>query len=164
MKRFLATACTVVLLSACSCGQKISGGSAASSSTAVHPTSDMVSASSVNEELKNKIGDRVFFALNSAELTQVAKDTLNKQADLMSQHPNMPFTVEGHADERGTREYNLGLGERRAHSAKSYLVQKGVNASHLNTVSYGKERPAVHGHDESIWKQNRRAVTVVQSE
>ena len=106
-------------------------------------------------------GDRVFFQLNSSEVTSEGQDTLRRQAQWLSSHTTSNVTVEGHADERGTREYNLALGERRAAAARNFLIAQGVDAGRITTISYGKERPAVAGSDESAWSQNRRAVTVV---
>lgn len=113
------------------------------------------------EELAQSVGDRVFFALDSATLDSQAQATLERQAAWLNQYPNVNVTVEGHCDERGTREYNIALGERRAAAAKKYLVGLGVASSRVSTISYGKERPAVIGSDESAWSQNRRAVTVI---
>lgn len=107
------------------------------------------------------VGDRVFYALDSSVLTSEAQATLDRQAAWLKANSSVNVVVEGHADERGTREYNLALGERRATAAKNYLVSVGVPAARVSTVSYGKERPAVAGSDESAWSQNRRAVTVI---
>jgi len=107
------------------------------------------------------VGDRVFFALDSSVLTGDAQATLDRQASWLKSNTSVSVVVEGHADERGTREYNLALGERRATAAKNYLVSTGVEAGRVSTVSYGKERPAVTGSDEGSWSQNRRAVTVI---
>ena len=107
------------------------------------------------------VGDRVFFALDQSTLSSDAQATLDKQAAWLKSNTSVNVVLEGHADERGTREFNLALGERRATAAKNYLVSAGVAASRVSTVSYGKERPAVDGHDESAWAQNRRAVTVI---
>lgn len=115
-----------------------------------------------NQSLQVEAGDRVFFELNSSELSGEARATLDKQAAWLKSRPNLSITVEGHCDERGTREYNLALGERRATAAKNYLVAQGVSEGSVKTISYGKERPAVPGSDETAWSQNRRAVTVVQ--
>jgi peptidoglycan-associated lipoprotein len=106
-----------------------------------------------------KVGDRVFFDLNKSTLTPHARQVLEKQAGFMKKYPKVHFIVEGHCDERGTREYNLGLGERRANAVKEYLIGLGVDDDRLTTVSYGKERPAVTGSNEESWRQNRRAVT-----
>ena len=107
------------------------------------------------------IGDRVFFESDSTELTSTGQATLDKQARWLQQYARYSFTIEGHADERGTREYNFALGSRRAEAAKSYLVAKGVAASRMRTISYGKERPVAVCNDISCWSQNRRAVTVL---
>lgn len=106
-------------------------------------------------------GDRVFFAYDSSELTNEARETLAQQAEWLDYHGRARVTIEGHCDERGTREYNLALGERRANAVKSYLMALGVPASRLNTISYGKERPAVVGNREASWSQNRRGVMTV---
>jgi len=107
------------------------------------------------------VGDRVFFESDSSELTSVAQATLDKQARWLSQYPRYTITVEGHADERGTREYNFALGQRRAEAAKNYLAARGVPASRMRTISFGKERPVAVCNDISCWSQNRRAVTVL---
>lgn len=112
------------------------------------------------EELENKVGDRIFFELDSIALKPEAQETLRRQAAFMNQNPDLKFMVEGHCDERGTREYNLALGERRANAVKEFLVSLGVDGSRLTTVSFGKERPAVLGANEWAWSQNRRGVTV----
>lgn len=114
------------------------------------------------EELENKVGDRVFFELDRSALTAEAQETLKKQAAFMDQNSELTFKIEGHCDERGTREYNMALGERRAHAAAKYLENLGVKKGRLTSVSYGKERPAVLGSNEWAWQQNRRAVTVAE--
>lgn len=105
----------------------------------------------------------MLFALDSYELDSTAQATLDAQAAWLAQYPQVMITIEGHADERGTREYNLALGDRRANAAKNYLAGRGVAASRITTISYGKERPAVQGSNEEAWAQNRRAVTVLVS-
>ncbi|CAA2107460.1 MULTISPECIES: peptidoglycan-associated lipoprotein Pal [Methylobacterium] len=107
------------------------------------------------------IGDRVFFESDSTDLTPTATATLDKQAQWLQRYPRYTFLVEGHADERGTREYNFSLGERRAQSVKDYLSSRGLAAGRMRTVSYGKERPVAVCNDISCWSQNRRAVTVL---
>jgi peptidoglycan-associated lipoprotein len=107
------------------------------------------------------VGDRIFFETDSTDLTATAQGTLDKQAQWLNRYPRYAITVEGHADERGTREYNLALGARRGQVAKDYLAARGVNASRLRTLSYGKERPVAVCDDISCWSQNRRAVTVL---
>jgi peptidoglycan-associated lipoprotein len=118
-------------------------------------------AVSLADELKTQVGDRVLFAFDKSDISPEAKAILTRQAAFMQKYPSATFTIEGHCDERGTREYNLALGERRATSAKNGLVALGVAGGRLQTISYGKERPAVVGHNEAAWAQNRRAVTVV---
>jgi peptidoglycan-associated lipoprotein len=105
--------------------------------------------------------DTVHFATDSSDLDSEATATLTKQAAWLQKFPNVRVTIEGHCDERGTREYNLALGDRRANSAKNFLVNNGVAASRISVISYGKERPVATGSDEEAWAQNRRAVTVV---
>ena len=107
------------------------------------------------------IGDRVFFEFDSWELTQASKDQLRRQADFLLKYPPSWITIEGHCDERGSLEENLTLGERRASTVKNYLVVMGVPANHMQTVSYGRERPAVIGSNETAWRMNRRAVVVI---
>lgn len=113
-------------------------------------------------DLVVNVGDRIFFETDSSDLTMSARSTLENQAQWLAQYPSVGVVIEGHADERGTREYNLALGERRANAVKSYLVALGVGSSRVTTVSYGKERPAVPGANDSAWAQNRRSVTKVQ--
>lgn len=105
--------------------------------------------------------DTVHFATDSSDIDSEAQSILAKQAAWLAKFPNVRVTVEGHCDERGTREYNLALGDRRANSAKNFLVNAGVNAARISVISYGKERPVATGSDEESWAQNRRAVTVV---
>ena len=109
------------------------------------------------------IGDRVFFDFDKSDLRPDAIDQLNRQADFMNGNGSITVVIEGHADERGTREYNLALGDRRASSAEQYLESMGVDGGRMETISYGKERPAVLGSNEDAWSQNRRAVTVIKS-
>lgn len=118
-------------------------------------------APGTQDDLANNIGDRVFFATDSSSLSSEAQGMLQRQANWLQQYPNVNVAIEGHADERGTRAYNLALGERRATAARNYLVSLGVNPSRVSSVSYGKERPAALGSSESAWAQNRRAVTVI---
>ena len=108
------------------------------------------------------VGDRVFFDYNQSDVKADGKQVLDRQAAWLKQYASTKIVVEGHADERGTREYNIALGERRAISTKNYLVSKGVDAKRVETISYGKERPAVVGSNEAAWSQNRRAVTVIE--
>ncbi len=107
------------------------------------------------------VGDRVFFETDQTDLTAQARDTLDKQAQWLSQYGNYSFTIEGHADERGTREYNIALGARRAQAVRDYLASRGIHPGRMRTISYGKERPVAVCNDISCWSQNRRAVTVL---
>jgi len=113
------------------------------------------------DEFVANVGDRVFFATDSSVLNGESQAVLSRQAAWLKTNGNVNVVLEGHADERGTREYNLALGERRANSARNYLVNLGVAASRISVVSYGKERPAVLGSDAGAWSQNRRSVTVL---
>ena len=113
------------------------------------------------EDLVQNVGDRVFFNYDSAVLTPEGRRTLERQAEWLRLFPEHSIMIEGHADERGTREYNLALGERRATAARDYLIAFGMDSSRLNTTSYGKERPYALGHNEESWSLNRRSVTVV---
>lgn len=155
----LAVLSAVLLISACDTVPGSSGGADGKGGMAGGPTRP-----GSQEDLSQNVGDRVFFEYDSAVLSADAQHTLERQAAWLKQYSNMNITVEGHCDERGTREYNLALGERRAASAKKYLVGQGIAASRISTISYGKERPAVIGSDESAWGQNRRAVSVITNQ
>src|SRR6266852_3162030 len=109
------------------------------------------------------VGDRVFFESDSSELTVQSIATLNKQAQWLQSYSQYTLTIEGHADERGTREYNIALGARRAQTVRDYLASHGVNPQRMHTISYGKERPVAVCNDISCWSQNRRAVTVLNA-
>jgi peptidoglycan-associated lipoprotein len=109
------------------------------------------------------VGDRVFFETDSSELTPQAVATLDKQAQWLARYNRYAFTVEGHADERGTREYNIALGARRAQAVRDYLTSRGVEANRMRTISYGKERPVAVCDNISCWSQNRRSVTVLNA-
>jgi len=113
------------------------------------------------QDLQATAGDRVFFAYDRADISPEAQQILTRQAEWLRRYPNTSITIEGHCDERGTREYNLALGERRAQAAKNVLVALGIPASRITTISYGKERPAVPGSSEEAYAQNRRAVTTI---
>jgi peptidoglycan-associated lipoprotein len=114
------------------------------------------------EDLVANIGDRVFFETDRATLRADQRPVLERQARWMSQHQQVQVSVEGHADERGTREYNLALGQRRANAARDVLVANGVSGARVSTISYGKDRPTALGSSEDAWAQNRRAVTTVR--
>lgn len=152
--KILAIFSAVVLLAACDNGPKKAGDANGSGDSSISGNG----AGYMDE--KHTVSDRVFFDFDSSVVNSDGQATLQKQAEYLKGHSSINVTVEGHCDERGTREYNLALGERRASAAKNYLVSLGVEAGRIQTISYGKERPAVVGDDESAWSQNRRAVTV----
>jgi len=136
-------------------GMGAAGSGIASSELAGQP------APGTQEDLAVSVGDRVFFDFDSVVLNAEATSVLDGQAAWLKQYPDVVVTIEGHADERGTREYNLALGDRRANAVRNYLVALGIDQERILTISYGEERPADPGHDESAWAQNRRAVTTV---
>ena len=113
------------------------------------------------QDLEASAGDRVFFAFDRSDISAEAREILTRQADWLRRYPNVSVTIEGHCDERGTREYNLALGERRAQAVKNVLVASGIPTSRISTISYGKERPIVVGSNEEAWAQNRVAITTV---
>jgi len=137
--------------------------SACATKTATLPNQiqgDVYTGTDTVEYLAKGVPDRVFFATNESVLTTASRDTLRKQAAWMRANDSLSFTIEGHADERGTREYNLALGERRANAAKDYLMTYGISGNRLSVISYGKERPVNSGSNPLAWSQNRRSVTV----
>ena len=137
--------------------------SACATKTATLPNQlqgDVYTGTDTVEYLAKGVPDRVFFATNESVLTTASRDTLRKQAAWMRSNDSLSFAIEGHADERGTREYNLALGERRANAAKDYLMTYGVSGNRLSVISYGKERPVNSGSNPLAWSQNRRSVTV----
>jgi peptidoglycan-associated lipoprotein len=145
-------AALVAALAVSACANKPADSSLASASAAT-PGSQ--------QDFVVNVGDRVFFTVDSSELTPQARATLDKQAQWLQTYSSYRFTVEGHADERGTREYNIALGARRAQAVRDYLAARGIPAARMRTVSYGKERPVAICNDISCWSQNRRAVTVL---
>jgi len=149
LKRLLIVVIASVALTACA-AQKKTG----------MMTGDVYTGSDTVEYLATGVKDRVFFATNKSTLTTASRDTLRKQAAWMRKQKKVSVTVEGHADERGTREYNLALGERRANAVKDYLMTYGISGSRISVISYGKERPVNSGSTPLAWSQNRRSVTV----
>jgi peptidoglycan-associated lipoprotein len=149
----------LVLASLVACQTKKNDGSAASSSQ-----NQQASAATAGSkaDFDTNVGDRVFFAYDSSTLTAEAQAVATRQAEWLKKYPNVKFTVEGHCDERGTREYNQALGDRRAHEHKKFLVASGVDASRVETVSFGKDRPAVQGTGDESYAQNRRGVIVLK--
>ncbi len=129
--------------------------------TTTNTQTNSVAPGSRADFLNQAGSDTVHFATDSSDIDSEATAILTKQAAWLQKFPNVRVTVEGHCDERGTREYNLALGDRRANSAKNFLVNAGVNPARISVISYGKERPVATGSDEDSWAQNRRAVTVV---
>ena len=150
LKRFLIIVSASLALTACASTSKQSG----------KMQSDVYTGTDTVEYLASGVADRVFFATNKSTLTTAARDTLRKQAAWMRKKKDLTFAIEGHADERGTREYNLALGERRANAAKDYLMTYGISANRLSVISYGKERPVNSGSTPLALSQNRRSVTV----
>jgi len=134
---------------------------ACSSEQAAGPASTTVTPGSI-ADFKQNVGDRVYFDFDQSTVREDGRQTLSKQAEWLKKYTNYPITIEGKCDERGTREYNLALGERRANAAKQYLVAQGLPAQRINTISYGKERPEVVGSDEGAWARNRVAITALQ--
>ena len=150
LKKFLVVVLASIALTACASqgkkGKQLSG--------------DVYTGTETVEYLATGVKDRVFFATNKSTLTTASRDTLRKQAAWMRKKSKLKFSIEGHADERGTREYNLALGERRANAVKDYLMTYGISGSRLSVISYGKERPVNSGSNPLAWSQNRISVTV----
>jgi peptidoglycan-associated lipoprotein len=160
--RFITMVAAVALLAACAEEQPTAQtGGATATPPVAQPAKPGVVPGSQADFVAN-VGDRVFFAFDKSDLSAEARDQLAKWVAFLKKYPNDQIVVEGHADERGTREYNLALGERRANSVKDYLVAQGIAVARLKTISYGKERPAVLGSTEAAWAQNRRGVGVIQ--
>ena len=170
-QRILALCAVAFLFTACETASNVAGdsasGSSSSSATAAGTTSSSASSSTTaatqmsDAEKLAQVGNTVYFGFDSSELAGEAQATLDRQAAFLNVNPTMVVIIEGHADERGTREYNLALGDRRAVAVRDYLLAKGLNADRVRTVSYGKERPAVSGSNEESWAKNRRAATVL---
>ncbi|MDC0058247.1 peptidoglycan-associated lipoprotein Pal [Pelagibacteraceae bacterium] len=169
--KLLASALLLSFLAACSTTPKDTADSSGSGSTSA--SSDVSSSDSSSsgetasiepgsqEDLIVNVGDRVFFNYDSAELDSDAQELLQDQVAWLKQYSEVAIIIEGHCDERGTREYNLALGEKRAQSVKNYLINLGISSDRVSTISYGKERPAVVGSNDGAWAQNRRSVTIV---
>lgn len=124
-------------------------------------TGDGIIPGTAADFLRSIASDTIRFALDEYDIDSQARATLDSQAAWLAKYPDVPVTIEGHCDERGTREYNLALGDRRANATKNYLAAKGISPTRITTISYGKERPIALGSDEGSWAQNRRAVTIV---
>ena len=149
LKNILLVIFATLILSACSTAKK-SG----------NIDGDVYTGKETVEYLASGVPDRVFFATNKSSLTTASRATLRKQATFLRKNKNLNVTIEGHADERGTREYNLALGERRANAAKDYLMTYEISSNRISVLSYGKERPVDSGSNPLAWSKNRRSVTV----
>ena len=177
-QRLLALFAVAFLFAACETASNVTGDSASGSSsssatgstsasasepaTTPSSTTSTTSATQMSDAEKlAQVGNTVYFGFDSAELSGKAQATLDRQAAFLNVNPALVVIVEGHADERGTREYNLALGDRRATAVRDYMLAKGLNSARIRTVSYGKERPAVSGSNEDAWEKNRRAATVL---
>ena len=176
-QRLLALFAVAFLFAACETASNVTGDSASGSSSSsatgstaasASPSKSTTTPSSATSETQMtiaeklaQVGNTVYFGFDSAELSGSAQATLDRQAAFLNVNPALVVIVEGHADERGTREYNLALGDRRATAVRDYLLAKGLNSARIRTVSYGKERPAVSGSNEDAWEKNRRAATVL---
>ncbi len=178
LKKFLISISLLFFISACTSPQKdtsttTGGGTTTGTTTATDADDTLTTAGPVDPEEESSIvpgspddfiinvGDRIFFSYESFDLDADAQETLQLQAAWLKQHQEVTVTIEGHCDERGTREYNLALGEKRAQAAKNYLIALGVDVSRVSTISYGKEMPAVVGSNDDAWNQNRRSVAVI---
>lgn len=178
-KRFLTIFALVLLVSACATqnvqddvsistdGEMVAAGAEVQGMDGY--SSDELGADEYNganpgtqQDLVVNVGDRIYFGYDQHSLTYEAKEVIENQSLWLKKYPNINLVIEGHCDERGTREYNLALGEKRAVSVRNYLVALGIDPARLETISYGKERPAVTGSDEEAWAQNRRSVLVVE--
>ncbi len=166
--RTLSLFAAVLLLAACETPSDqtgtASGQGAAGKSSSVEQgagTGTTMAKRPLSTILTVDVGDRVFFSFDKYTLKAKARQTLERQATFLKSNPGVKVVLQGHADERGTREYNLALGDRRANAAKDYLIALGVDPNRITIISYGKERPAVAGSNEAAWSQNRRAVTII---
>ena len=170
--KFFISIFIVLFVAACATKPKDSADSSGSGSTSsssdvsseegtITETSGSGIVSGSQEDLIVNVGDRVFFGYDSSDLDSDALELLQDQVAWLKQNSNVSVTIEGHCDERGTREYNLALGEKRAQAVKNYLIGLGINPDRVSTISYGKERPAVVGSNDGAWAQNRRSVTIV---
>ena len=150
MIKAIAAVAALLMMAACS-----------SSSTEPPPASTTVTPGSI-ADFRQNVGDRVYFDTDMSNIREDGRTTLARQAEWLKKYTNFPILVEGKCDERGTREYNLALGERRANAVRQYLVAQGVPADRIKTISYGKERPEVVGSDEGAWARNRVGITALQ--
>jgi peptidoglycan-associated lipoprotein len=163
LKNALAIIFTLLFAAACQSKSADSYGASAAGAGGIGITNENGFASAAESDLVSNIGDRVYFAFDSSAIDAEAQNTLARQAAWLKANPQVGITVEGHCDERGTREYNLALGERRANSVKEHLVSLGIEPSRINTISYGKERPIVLGTGEAVWRLNRTGIVVISN-
>ena len=168
--KFLSLLAALLLVSACATepeesGKSMGKGASASASSSSGPAAAapaMGASPGTKEDFVVNVGDRVFFDRDKSDIKADSVATLNKQATWLERYSRVTIAIQGHCDERGTREYNLALGNRRAAAVKDYLVSRGIAANRIDIISYGKERPAVLGSNEWAWAQNRRGVTVIR--
>jgi peptidoglycan-associated lipoprotein len=160
-QRLLAMCAVAFLFTACETASNVAGDNASGSSSSSATASSSSATQMSDADKLAQVGNTVYFGFDSSELAGEAQATLDRQAAFLNVNPTMVVIIEGHADERGTREYNLALSDRRAVAVRDYLLAKGLNAARVRTVSYGKERPAVSGSTEEAWAKNRRAATVL---
>ena len=161
LKKLLLLVVTGFFLASCAATNTQQGGDVDAASSSTSSGSDSSITAGTQEDLIVNVGDRVFFEFDSSELTVDAQATLDAQVAWLMQYSDTNITIEGHADERGTREYNLALGDKRAFAVYSYLAQAGIDTNRMEYISWGKERPEVVGSDETAYSQNRRGVTTV---
>ena len=161
--KYLGAISAIALLAACSHTPPASTGGNGGNGASLAPPSNGSVVPGSQEDLVANVGDRVFFELNSSTLSDAAQATLSKEADWLAKYPNVSVELAGNCDDRGTEEFNLALGQRRANAAKDFLTAKGVSSARVNTISYGKDRPTALGDDEQAWSQNRNAITSVKS-
>jgi peptidoglycan-associated lipoprotein len=148
------------LLAACSGSENANTGAASGTGASAAPTG--AAAPGSEADLVANVGDRIYYALNESTLSSDAQATLDRQAAWLQRYPQVSVQIAGNCDDRGTEEYNIALGNRRANAARDYLVAKGISADRLSTISYGKDRPTATGDDEQAWAQNRNAITAVR--
>jgi peptidoglycan-associated lipoprotein len=160
--RFLSLLAGVLLLAACAGNTPESSTAAGTNASTTPAATNTAGQPGSREDFMKNVGDRVFFDFDKSDIKPEGRQVLQRQADWLKKYPNVTVTVEGHCDERGTREYNLALGERRANAARQYLIAQGIPAARIKTISYGKERPDPVGSDEAAWARNRRAVTALE--
>ena len=161
LKKLILLVAAGFFLASCAATKTDQGGDVDAASSTSSSSSEGSINAGTQEDLIVNVGDRVFFEFDSSELTVDAQATLDAQAAWLLQYSDTDITIEGHADERGTREYNLALGDKRAFAVYSYLAQAGVDTNRMDYVSWGKERPEVIGSEETAYSQNRRGVTIV---